>query len=87
MTDNQKDPQKPSRPQELLAHAFKTALKDHLFEYYRFISVLDEKLHREVSNPEEPPLLSLKRLMVWSYEPLQCFQMLSNVLDHCYSKF
>ncbi|KAI6654785.1 hypothetical protein LOD99_2664 [Oopsacas minuta] len=85
VTDNMKDPQKPGKPAELLVHAFKTALKDHLFEYYRFISVLDEKLHREAANPEEPPLLSLKRLMVWSYEPLQCFQMLSKVLDECYN--
>ena len=86
MSDSPKDTQKPKRPTELLVLAFKTALRDHLFEYYRFISTLDEKLHREVANPEEGPLLSLRRLMVWTYEPLQCFQMLSIVLDQCNSE-
>ncbi|EDV25710.1 uncharacterized protein TRIADDRAFT_23488, partial [Trichoplax adhaerens] len=75
----------------LVGQSFCTALQDELTEFYRLIAVLDAQVFRVSEQqlsvgPTNANYLSLHRLSVWTYEPLQRLTILASLTDICTGK-
>uniref|UniRef100_A0A8C4RB63 Tubulin gamma complex component 3 n=1 Tax=Eptatretus burgeri TaxID=7764 RepID=A0A8C4RB63_EPTBU len=70
----------------LMCQSFCVALHQELKEYYRLLSVLRSQLQVEedqgitVGHEEQ---LSMRRLLVWTYEPRLRLKTLAALVDHC----
>ena len=64
----------------LCFQSFCSALALELTEYYRLIAVL------EAQQSTGPQALTLKRLLVWTYDPLNRLKWLAVLVDGCKSK-
>lgn len=56
------------------------ALQDELLEYFRLISVLEGQLGTDAYDADG---VTLRRLVVWTQEPLQRMRMLAIIVDQC----
>eukprot|EP00049_Salpingoeca_infusionum_P002440 m.56989 g.56989 ORF g.56989 m.56989 type:complete len:678 (-) comp11581_c0_seq1:1010-3043(-) len=62
-----------------LNQAFASALRDELAEYYRLMSLLQSQTQPDADSYK----LTLRRLIVWTLEPLQRLKMLAMMVDTC----
>ncbi|KAJ8614514.1 hypothetical protein CTAYLR_000789 [Chrysophaeum taylorii] len=62
----------------LVDAALRSALADELGEYYRLVAVLEARLNRR---QDEAHRLSLRRLAVWTSEPLERLKVMASVAD------
>ncbi|XP_070173338.1 gamma-tubulin complex component 3-like isoform X2 [Littorina saxatilis] len=67
----------------LIGQSFCAALHQELTEYYRLIAVLEAQLQQEDDDQGigEGDRLTLKRLVVWTYDPLLRLKMLAALVD------
>ena len=69
----------------LIEQSFYAAIKQELTDYYRLITILENELFSSKSSQGFPTLgLSLKRLFVWSLEPLQKLRMISSLMEQVF---
>ncbi|XP_041358285.1 gamma-tubulin complex component 3 homolog [Gigantopelta aegis] len=71
----------------LVGQSFCTALHEELTEYYRLIAVLEAQLQQE-QDPgiAETSSLTLRRLAVWTFDPLVRLKILAALVDVCKGK-
>ncbi|XP_040847058.1 gamma-tubulin complex component 3 isoform X1 [Ochotona curzoniae] len=70
----------------LVGQSFCAALHQELREYYRLLSVLHSQLQLEDDqgvNVGHESSLTLRRLLVWTYEPRIRLKTLAALVDHC----
>ncbi|KAJ3037161.1 Gamma-tubulin complex component 3, partial [Rhizophlyctis rosea] len=69
----------------LIGQSFCSALNAELTDYYRLIAVLESQITRDGKSVEEFAAkgMSLKRLSVWTMEPLHRLRMMSVLIDLC----
>lgn len=65
----------------LVAKAFCSALHAEMVEYYRLLAVLERQVDISGTDPEAG--LTLKRLTVWTMEPLLRMRFIAALVDHC----
>lgn len=68
----------------LVGQSFCAALQQELTEYYRLLAVLEGQ-HQvgDAGFVGEGPSLTLRRLMVWTYDPLMRLRTLAALVDAC----
>ncbi|XP_078693983.1 gamma-tubulin complex component 3-like [Branchiostoma floridae x Branchiostoma belcheri] len=73
----------------LVGQSFCAALQHELTEYYRLVAVLDAQVQQDQDlgvSVGSGGGLTLRRLVVWSYEPLQRLKTLACLVDSCKGK-
>ncbi|XP_076435742.1 gamma-tubulin complex component 3 homolog [Babylonia areolata] len=71
----------------LIGQSFCAALHQELTEYYRLIAVLEAQLQQEQDQGiSEGDGLTLKRLVVWTFDPLLRLKTLAALVDACKGK-
>ncbi|KAI1287464.1 Gamma-tubulin complex component 3 [Halotydeus destructor] len=68
--------------------SFAAALNEEILEYYRLITVIEQQLHTMTSygidtTSGEPPLVSLHRLQIWSFDHFYRLKMLAILIEKC----
>lgn len=61
------------------AKAFCSVLQQELTEYYRLIAVLEGQIQSDGS----ASLLTMRRLIVWTFDPLHRMRVLASMVDYC----
>ena len=70
----------------VMRQAFCSALNRELTEYYRLIAVLEAQTPFSDRRSQDPSGdLTLKRLLVWTQEPLERMKMMSTLIQACQS--
>eukprot|EP00164_Ancoracysta_twista_P021569 GFYU01039261.1.p1 GENE.GFYU01039261.1~~GFYU01039261.1.p1 ORF type:complete len:388 (-),score=49.40 GFYU01039261.1:95-1258(-) len=64
----------------LVGQSLAAALEKELREYYKLIAVLEAQLHPN-GDRSAPSQLTLRRLLVWTYEPLQRLKLMAMLVD------
>ncbi|KAI9105921.1 tubulin, gamma complex associated protein 3 [Phlyctochytrium arcticum] len=69
----------------MIAQSFASALQRELTDYYRLIAVLQSHCSADTNEKEgtTAPQLTLKRLLVWTMDPLQRLRIMSVLVDLC----
>ncbi|XP_065644166.1 gamma-tubulin complex component 3 homolog isoform X3 [Hydra vulgaris] len=71
----------------LVGQSFCAAIEKEIIEYYRLIAVLEAQLNQEdslsLSNGDH---LTLRRLVVWTHDPLLRMKALTTLVDQCKGK-
>ncbi|XP_048249999.1 gamma-tubulin complex component 3 homolog [Haliotis rufescens] len=72
----------------LVGQSFCAALHHEMTEFYRLIAVLEAQLQQEQDEgfSESQPGLTLRRLMVWTFDPLVRLKSLAALVDVCKGK-
>jgi gamma-tubulin complex component 3 len=72
----------------VMRQAFCSALNRELTEYYRLIAVLEAQTPFSDRRSQDPSGdLTLKRLLVWTQEPLERMKMMSTLIQACQSEY
>jgi len=71
----------------LVGQSFCAAVQKELTEYYRLVAVLEAQENQEDDGiVHEGGGLTLRRLMIWTYDPLQRMKALATLVDVCKGK-
>jgi hypothetical protein len=69
--------------QGLYRQSFLSSVKDEVQEYYRLLAILESQLDKSDQQGFTSQQLSLKRLFVWTAEPMIKMRMLLSLLETC----
>ncbi|KJE89819.1 tubulin [Capsaspora owczarzaki ATCC 30864] len=70
--------------QGLLVQAFASALHLELTEFYRLVALLDSHVgHQTTEGNSSSPGLTLRRLAVWTVDPMERMRVLAALVDMC----
>eukprot|EP00111_Clytia_hemisphaerica_P012572 TCONS_00036953-protein len=70
----------------LVGQSFCAAIQKELTEYYRLVAVLEGQDNQEDGNMASGSGLTLRRLMIWTYDPLLRMKALATLVDVCKGK-
>ena len=67
----------------LVGQSFCAAVQKELTEYYRLVAVLEGQENQHESTVAPGSGLTLRRLMIWTYDPLLRMKALATLVDVC----